>query len=123
LPPFVARGWTSGAAETLEIADRHAGVPVADLYVKIEISSTSSQTQACLAKALRALRELDSDFGWPERPWWHKPPDRARALVARTLSRHGLTGRLSLEPHLEGTAFDAEPPARWTGFTAKKDET
>ena len=93
---------------------------MADVFVKIEVAP-GERTEARLAKALRALRALDGDFLWPEKPWWHKPPDRARALVARVLSRHGLTGRLSLTRHVEGTAFDAEPPAHWTGFTAREE--
>jgi hypothetical protein len=92
---------------------------MADLHIRLEVASGTR-----LAQAVAELRERDS--GFPDLcdsaagTWWHGPPDNARSLVCRTFSRHGLTGRVSLAEHLEGTECSASPPARWSGFTARR---
>jgi hypothetical protein len=89
-----------------------------DLHIRIEVTSGTN-----LAQAVAELRQRDN--GFPDLcdsdggTWWHKPPDRARALICRTLSRHGLMGRLSLAEHVAGTEWDAPPPPKWSGFTAQ----
>lgn len=90
---------------------------MADLHIRIEVSGGQSSS---LSKALRQMREFDPDF--PSfadgQSWWHKPPDNARALLARCLSRHGLTGRLTVVEHDGESAWDTPPDPVWTGFTA-----
>ena len=91
---------------------------MADVHVQIVIDPTSTGN---LGKAVANLKETDPDFLWPEKPWWHKPPDNARVLIARVLSRHGLSGKLSVEEHAgEGHPWDGPPPPRWTGFSPSK---
>jgi hypothetical protein len=90
---------------------------MADVHVQIEVTSGENR----LPKAIAAMREFDPDFpSWSagER-WWHKPPTNARAILARCLSRHGMSGRLSVVEHQDGTAWDAIPNPVWTGFSAR----
>lgn len=87
-----------------------------DVHVRIEIDPDNTGNQG---KAIRELTDAYSDFYWPSLPWWHKPPPNARGRVARVLSKHGCKGRLSVEPHTEGTAWDAEPTPVWTSFTPR----
>ena len=84
---------------------------MSDLHVRIEAQGGN------LGKALADLHRRDPDFAWPGLPWWHKPPDNARSVVARTLSRYGCSGRLSLVTY---AAREPLPPPRWTGFTARR---
>ena len=89
-----------------------------DLHVRIEVFDDSVGN---LGKALRAIQEADPDFLWPDRPWWHKPgPNNPRGWLAGKLSTHGLRGRLSVEPHRAGDAWNAAPPPRWTGFSPRR---
>lgn len=90
---------------------------MADLHVRIEVSAGHPSG---LAKAIKKMQEVDPDFPplTDRRTWWHKPPDNARAILARCLSRHGLTGRLSVVEHDGVSAWDASPEPIWTGFTA-----
>ena len=92
---------------------------MADVFVVIEVSQGPAWA---LTKAIKCLQEQDADFpGHTVGGWWHKPPDNARGMIARCLSRHGLTGRLSVEPHQgDGAAWNEPPQLRWTGFTAAK---
>ncbi len=91
-----------------------------DAYVQIEITDGS---QSRLSKALREMSANEPDFPSARNSinhgWWHKPPDNARAILARCLSRHELSGRLSVELHDGIAAWDVPPPPRWTGFTAR----
>lgn len=93
---------------------------MADAYVRIEFFE--HQSGGNLGRALAEIKEYDPDFMWPERPWWHKPRPDARAWISRVLSRHRLTGRLSIVEYAGG-AFGEEPPVRWTGFTARRKAT
>lgn len=88
-----------------------------DVHVRIEIREGTGINQA-----IRSMQRTDPDFPSLEggQEWWHKPPDNARALLARRLSRYGLSGRLSVAVHQEGTEWDAKPPPVWSGFTAKR---
>lgn len=94
---------------------------MSDHHLRIEITSGNSGK---LAGVLQRLR-LNYDRDIPDLTdsaagtWWHKMPDDARAVVSRALSAAGLTGRISLAEHVEGTAWNASPPPRWTGFTAR----
>jgi hypothetical protein len=91
---------------------------LADVHVQIVVDPDSTGN---LGKALAELKEHDPDFLWPSAPWWHKPPDNARGVVARALSKHGCKGKLSVEPHAgEGHPWDAAPEPRWTGFSPSK---
>lgn len=94
---------------------------MSDVHVRIDVTAG---TTADLAKALREMRERDRDFPGddPSAQWWHKPPDNARAVLARCLSRHGLSGRLSVVEHPDDgtTPWDAIPEPVWSGFTARK---
>ena len=89
---------------------------MADVYVRIELAEHPNNGN--LGRALKEIKEYDPAFMWPERPWWHKARPDARAWVSRVLSRHGLTGKLSIVEYAGG-AFDEEPPACWSGFTAQ----
>lgn len=91
---------------------------MADVHVRIEITSGG---QAALSKAVREMQERDRDFPslTDGQTWWRKPPNNPRGALARCLSKHGLTGKLSVVEHVEGTEWDAIPPPQWTGFTAK----
>lgn len=102
-----------------------------DYHVVILLDDPSPDQRRCLAAAVRALRARDPDFpDLVERHWWHKAPDDARATVARTLSRHGCTGRLSVEPRPEAWSrvetappdltWQTPPPRRWTGFSTRQ---
>lgn len=88
---------------------------MADVHIRIEVQDGPPSG---LSKAVRDLQDRDGDF--PSllggESWWHKPPDNARGVVARALSRQGLRGRLSVEPHRDGDDWDTPPPPRWTGF-------
>lgn len=88
-----------------------------DVHVQILVDPDSGGN---LGKAIAELREIDPDFLWPSASWWHKPPDNARGLVAKTLSKHGCKGKLSVEPHAGGDhPWDEAPPPRWTGFSPR----
>jgi hypothetical protein len=87
-----------------------------DMHVQIWISPGSTGD---LSTALSEMHCRDSDFLWSSITWWHKAPNNARALLARCLSRHGLQGKLSVEPHPDEAPWDCMPTARWTGFSPK----
>lgn len=87
-----------------------------DVHIRIEFDADSSGDRS---KAFRELWERDPDFLWPTAPWWHKPPNNPRGVLARCLTKHGCKGRLSVEPHVSGTPSDQPPPPRWTGFSPR----
>lgn len=91
---------------------------MSDAYIYIEVTSGPNSG---LSKALLYLRECNPRHFPDQIPgWWHKPPDDARALVARSLSCHGLTGRLSVVLYVHDLHKDLKTlPPRWTGFTAR----
>lgn len=92
---------------------------MADAYVEVDVRS--SRRPSGMSKAIKALRAFDSDFPSILPGWWHKPPDNMRSVVARFLSRHGLSGRLSVELHDGVSAWDMPPKSRWTGFTTRRE--
>ena len=95
-----------------------------DVHIQIDIRAGN---RGALSKVVAHMQTLDRDFPAmsDSRTWWHKPPDNARAMLARSLSYHGLTGRLSVvgSPPYDGTnPYTAIPEPVWSGFTAKKKE-
>ena len=88
-------------------------------YVEVEVQT--SRRPSGMSKALKELQELDRDFPSTLPGWWRNPPDNPRGFVARCLSRHGLTGRLSVAPWAEWSAWDEPPKPRWTGFNARSE--
>lgn len=84
-------------------------------YVVVELHPDSKGN---LSKAIRYMQDQDRHFFWPDSPWWSHPPDNPRGFVARSLSYHGLTGRLSVVLCPDDVSTAPEPI--WTGFTPKK---
>lgn len=94
---------------------------MADAHVQIECTSGATWR---LAHAIAEMHERDGDFPdwYAGHRWWHKPPDTARQMLARCLSRHGLSGRLSVvvyDHRLHEGLPDNVPPPLWSGFTAR----
>lgn len=86
-----------------------------DVHIQIELDPAFGNP----AKATRWLQERDRDFLWPERPWWHKPPNNPRGVIARAFSRYGCKGRLSVMPAEEGAKWNDVPIPHWTGITPR----
>ena len=86
------------------------------MYVQIEVREG---THASLVKALRYMSENDRCFPnvLAGDGYWRLEDGKARGSLARCLSYHGLTGRLSVV----AVGPDGQPgPPRWTGFNARK---
>ena len=89
---------------------------MSSVYVRIEVDLMGSPGN--LGKAIAWLRAQDRDFLWPDDPWWYKPSCKnPRGRIARCLSRFGLRGRLSVEPHDGKSEAGVPPTPRWSGFT------
>lgn len=92
---------------------------MSDAYTLIDLRYGS---QSAYRRALDEAREtIGGDFPFDallSTPmmgiWWHRGDPSGRSYLARLLSRHGLTGRLSVESDAFGVAR-----IRWTGFTAR----
>jgi hypothetical protein len=90
---------------------------MADVHVQIEFDDSSQGNQG---KALAELGQRFPDLYLRGRGgWWRKPPDNARSLVARVLSKHGCRGRLSVQPHDGKAPWDSAPAPVWSGFVPK----
>lgn len=107
-----------------------------DAYVMVDFDDNADGTGAkAFAAAVRCIRSNDYDPDFPDlKPtrrtpthknrwafhaegWWHKPGDLKH--VARFLSRHGLSGRLSIEGWKNGDeAWMKQPKPVYKGFTA-----
>lgn len=107
-----------------------------DAYVVVDFDDLPDGTGAkAFAAAVRCIRSNRFDPDFPDiKPtrrtptstnrwtfhaegWWHKPGDIKH--VARFLSRHGLSGRLSVEPPPEdGDDWTSKPKPVYKGFSA-----
>jgi hypothetical protein len=104
-----------------------------DAYVVVDLDDLPDGSAAkAFVAAVRCIRSNAFDPDFPDlRPircqglrwalhaegWWHKPGDLKH--VARFLSRHGLTGRLSIEGWKNGEeAWGTRPKPVYKGFSA-----
>lgn len=88
-----------------------------EIHITFDIwPSCLAISQAMVAKACRELKGRYRDFPGLH-GIWREGPDGARGIIARCMSKHGLTGKVYVR------CMDTDPqdrPGMWTGFVPRK---